>query len=254
MNLPRIIPVLLLAQGGLVKTVRFRRPNYIGDPINAVKIFNEKEVDELVLLDIEAAKKNEKPAFAALERIAQEAFMPIGYGGGIRTVEDAATLFRIGFEKVIVNSAFSGDPELIRRISDRFGSQSVVGSIDVKKRLFGGLAVYARSGSEKIGDSLLNHAKKMENMGAGEIILQNIDRDGTMDGYDLPSIRLVTDHVSIPVVALGGAGKLSDFKLAMTEAHASAAAAGSLFVYQGKLKGILIQYPERKKIMELFSP
>lgn len=236
-----------------MKTVRFKNPTYIGDPINAVKIFNEKEVDELVLLDVEASPKKERPSFKELEQIAQEAFMPIGYGGGIRTVQDAETLFKIGFEKVIVNSAFAHDPSLIRTLSDKFGSQSVVVSIDVKKNMFGSIGTYGLRGTKKTDWMVQEHAQMAQEMGAGEIILQSIDRDGTMEGYDIAMLEQVCREVSIPVVALGGAGKIEDLKDAIVLGNASAAAAASMFVYQGKLKGILIQYPRREKLVEVFS-
>ena len=248
----RVIPCLLLKNGGFVKTVRFSHPNYLGDPRNIVRIFNEKEVDEIVLLDITATVENRKPDFSLIREIVSEAFMPLGYGGGIRSIEDIKSLFKIGIEKVIINNFAVEKPEFIREASERFGSQSIVSAIDVKNSLFGKYHVFSHSGRKKSILSPEQHAKRMEELGAGEIILNSIDRDGTMVGYDLELIKRVSSAVSIPVIASGGAGKLLHFKDAV-EAGASAVAAGSLFVYQGVHKAVLINYPTQEELKEYLT-
>jgi cyclase len=249
----RVIPCLLLKNRGLVKTVKFKDPIYLGDPINIVKIFNEKEVDEIVLLDITATTEQRKPNFKVLSEIASECFMPVGYGGGIRTLDDAAALFNLGFEKIVVNSCAVDDPHFVEAASARFGSQSVVVSIDVKKSLFGQYEVFTHSGWRRTRLEPADFAKKVESMGAGELILNSIDRDGTMLGYDLELINHVASCVKIPVVACGGAGKLSDFADAVSHGNASAVAAGSMFVFQGKHKAVLITYPPLEALKNLLS-
>jgi cyclase len=243
----RIIPVLLLNKGGLYKTVKFSKPAYVGDPINAVKIFNEKEADELILLDFTATKEKREIDFAKISQIAGEAFMPMAYGGGIRNIEDARRIFHCGFEKVVLNSALFNSPDLIRSITSVFGSQAVVVSIDVKKDLFGRYRVYSCSGTKNTGKDPIDWAKDVEKQGAGEIMLNSIDRDGTWNGYDEQLIRAASSAVSIPLIASGGAGSTDDFRNAV-HAGASAVAAGSLFVFQKKGMGVLISFPTRLKI------
>jgi cyclase len=245
----RVIPCLLLKDGGFVKTVRFSKPRYLGDPRNIVRIFNEKEVDEIVILNIDATLQKREPYYDLLKDIVSEAFMPIAYGGGIKTIEDIKQLYKIGIEKVVINSQAVNKPEFILEASERFGSQSIVASIDVKKDLFGKYRVYYESGKKITSISPVEHIKRMEKLGAGEIILNSIDRDGTMEGYDKELIKTVASIVSIPVIALGGAGKLEHFREAMN-AGASAVSAGSMFVYQGVHKAVLINYPTQEELKE----
>ncbi|TAL68331.1 MAG: glycosyl amidation-associated protein WbuZ [Bacteroidetes bacterium] len=245
----RVIPCLLLKDGGFVKTINFSKPGYLGDPRNIVRLFNEKEVDEIVILDIEATRKKREPYFELLKDIVSEAFMPIAYGGGIKTIDDIKQLYKIGIEKVVINSQSVKSPEFIKDASDRFGSQSIVVSIDVKKNLFGKFNVYIESARKNSKLSPNEHAKRMEEFGAGEIILNSIDKDGMMEGYDLKMINTVASAVSIPVIALGGAGKLEHFRDAVN-AGASAVSAGSMFVYQGIHKAVLINYPAQEELKE----
>ena len=246
----RIIPVLLIQNGGLVKSIKFKDHKYIGDPINAVKIFNEKEVDEIVILDISASKENRGPNIEKLTDIAGEAFMPLSYGGGITTLEQVKKLLYQGAEKVILNTSALDNPKLITQIAEQFGSQSAVVSIDVKKNWLGNYKVYRNNGKKNTNLSPVDFAKKVEKAGAGEIILTSIDRDGTYKGFDIELIKLVADSVSIPVVACGGASKVVDFTEAIVKGGASAVAAGSLFVYASEQKGIMINYPKQNQLIE----
>lgn len=239
----RVIPVLLIKKGGLVKSVKFKNPAYIGDPINAVRIFNEKEIDEIVILDIDATRENRGPNFQQLSEIAGEAFIPLAYGGGITTIEEVKQLFYIGVEKIILNASAIKKPELITAAAQLVGSQSVVVSIDIKKNLFGKYKVYSLNGTENTGLDPVDFARKMEAAGAGEIFLNVIDRDGTYLGYDLDILKKITTVVNIPVIICGGASGIEDFKKAVTEANASAVAAGSMFVYQRPHNAVLISYP-----------
>ena len=245
-NRPRIIPCLLLKEQGLVKTIQFSSPNYLGDPINAVRIFNEKEVDELCVLDIEASKNKQSPDFEFLKNIANEAFMPLSYGGGISSLEEIKHIFHIGFEKVVLNTAFIENPELIREAVKYAGSQSVVVSIDAKKKMIHGYLCYTKDGTIKLNMEPHILAQTAEKMGAGELLINSIDRDGTIRGYDLELIKNITKSVNIPVVACGGAGTLDDLKRVLNEGKAHAAAAGSMFVYYGRKKAVLINMPSEK--------
>lgn len=247
---PRMIPALLLKGQGLVKTVRFKDPKYLGDPINVVRIFNEKEVDEIVLLDITATPEKRGPQFEVLKDIASEVFIPLAYGGGIRSMEDVRTLLSIGIEKLIMNTSAVENPSLIRETADHAGSQAVVVSIDVKKNFLGKYEVFTRCGQKKTGLDPVMRAVEVERMGAGEILLNSIDRDGTMQGYDIELVRKVADAVKVPVVACGGAGNLTHVAEVIQQGHASAAAAGSMFVFQGPLRGVLISYPSPKELKE----
>ena len=229
-NRPRIIPCLLLKEQGLVKTVKFSSPNYLGDPINTVRIFNEKEVDELCILDIEAAEKAQQPDFEYLKKIASEAFMPLSYGGGISCMEDIKRIFHIGFEKVVLNTVFIENPDLIKEASEYAGSQSIVVSIDAGKNFLKGYSCYIKDGNKKINKEPDLLARMAEDLGAGEIFLNSIDRDGTMQGYDLDLIKKVVKSVTIPVTACGGASGIDDIKKVLVEGRAHAAAAGSMFV------------------------
>lgn len=248
---PRVIPALLLQDKGLVKTVKFKDPVYLGDPINIVRIFNDKEVDELILLEITATNENRPPAFDRLGNITSECFMPLGYGGGIRSMDDIKKLLSIGIEKVILNTSAVENPMLVRAAADYAGSQAVVISIDVKKNFLGKYEVFMRSGRKGTGLDPVKHAIEMEKQGAGELFVNSIDRDGTMRGYDLDLIRCVSEAVSIPVVACGGAGRLQDLADAIKIGGASAAAAGSLFVFQGPLRGVLISYPSQDDLKRI---
>jgi cyclase len=244
---PRVIPCLLLRNEGLVKTVKFKDPKYLGDPINIVRIFNDKEVDELVFLDILATVENRPPNFELLGKITSECFMPLGYGGGIRTLEDVKKLLAIGVEKIVLNTSAVENPSLIRAAADYAGSQAVVISIDVKKTMFGKYEVCTRAGKKGTGLDPVKFAVEMEKQGAGELFLNAIDRDGTMQGYDLELVRRVADSVTVPVVACGGAGNIQHLAEAI-QAGASAAAAGSMFVFQGPLRGVLISYPAQEEL------
>jgi cyclase len=225
----------------------------VGDPINAVKIFNDKEVDELVFLDIAATVEKRGPNFEVLREITNEAFMPLAYGGGVRTPQDVERIVQLGVEKVVVNSKAAAERSFIRAAADLVGGQSVVISIDVKKRLFGGYEVYSRSGTHAIGLDPICYAVEAVAAGAGEIILNSIDRDGTQQGYDVTLLKRVTAAVDVPVIALGGAGSVQDFALAIREGGAAAVAAGSLFVFHGKHRAVLITYPERGLLESLLS-
>jgi cyclase len=247
---PRVIPALLLKGQGLVKTVKFKEPKYLGDPINIVRIFNDKEVDELVLLDITATPEKRGPQFDLLKNIASEAFIPLAYGGGIRSMDDVKKLLSIGIEKLIMNTSAVETPSLVREVADHAGSQAAVVSMDVKKGLLGKYEVFTHCGQKKTGLDPVKHAIEMEKMGAGEILINSIDRDGTMQGYDVDLVRKVADAVSVPVVACGGAGNLSHVSEVIKQGHASAAAAGSIFVFQGPLRGVLISYPTPKELRE----
>lgn len=249
----RVIPILLLQNAGLVKGEKFKRHKYVGDPINAVRIFNEKEVDELAFIDISATAENRDPDYALIEDVATEAFMPIAYGGGINKVEQVERLFRAGVEKVIINTAFHEDPELIHRCSKVAGSQSIVVAIDVKKGLLGRYEVLTRNATTKTGEDPVSYAKRAEAMGAGELIITAIEREGTAKGYDLDLIHQITQAVNIPVVAQGGAGGLDDFCEAVKQAKASAVAAGSFFTFHGKHKAVLLTYPAYADLEQLFK-
>ena len=239
----RVIPCLLLKGQGLVKTTNFTNPKYIGDPINAVKIFNDKEVHELVFLDITASIETRSLRLDYISDIASECFMPLGYGGGIKTVKQAEDIFNQGVEKVIINSYAIENPSFVHELADLFGSQSIVVSIDVKKNFFGNYQTYTYSGKTKTRWDPVTWAQEAERLGAGEIFLNSIDRDGMMNGYDIPLIKSVSASVSIPVIACGGAGKVEDFGTAVHDGGASAVAAGSMFVYYGKHRAVLINFP-----------
>lgn len=249
----RVIPTLLLRNNGLVKGCRFKDHRYVGDPINAVKIFNEKEVDELVFLDIGATASGKGPNFDLLRDISSEAFMPFGYGGGITSCQHIEKLFNLGVEKVILNTSAYQSPQLIQEASRLAGAQSVVVSIDVKKTLFGGYEVFVASGQQRTKTDPVEFAKKVQDLGAGEIIVCSIDQEGTGKGYDLKLLKSVCDAVTIPVVASGGAGKLEDFSRAVFECGASAVAAGDMFVLHGKHKAVLITYPKYSDLTNLFK-
>ncbi|MEG2199385.1 MAG: AglZ/HisF2 family acetamidino modification protein [Anaerovorax sp.] len=241
---PRIIPVLLIDDGDLIKTKNFGNPTYLGDPVNAVKIFNRKGIDELAILDISATKLGKEPDFSLLEDIACQAFMPLSYGGGIKTVDQVRKMLAIGYEKVVINTEFVMNPALVQAAAEVVGGQSVVISIDVKKAS-GQYKSVIKDGSEIIEISPVILAQRAEALGAGEIFLNSIDRDGTMVGYDIELVRSVVEAVNIPVTACGGAGGIHDLKKVLHEGQAHAAAAGSMFVFYGKLKAVLITAPSQ---------
>lgn len=247
----RVIPCLLLKDGGLVKTMRFSNPRYIGDPINAVKIYNAKEVDELIFLDITATKEKREPNYDLIKEIAEECFMPFSYGGGIRSIASIKKLLRLGVEKVILNTASHENPTLVREAVNMFGSSTVIASIDVKKNFLGKYKRYIRAGKKSVAGDIRDCVRDLEALGVGEIFINSIDRDGTMAGYDIELVRDLAERVSIPVIACGGAGTLNDVREVLQRTGISAAAAGSIFVYHGKIKGVLINYPNRAALDQL---
>jgi cyclase len=244
----RVIPMLLLRGGGLVKTRAFKDPKYIGDPINAIRIFNDKEVDELVLLDITATREGREPPFSIIADVASECFMPLAYGGGVTTVEQARRIMKLGIEKIILNAIVWRKPEVLRDVSREFGAQAVVASVDVRRRMFGRYEVFVENGSRATGVDPVDYARRMQDLGAGEILLNAIDRDGTMNGYDTELIAKVSAAVSVPLIAAGGAGKLDDFRTALREGGADALAAGAMFVFHGPHRAVLITYPARVEL------
>lgn len=251
--LKRVIPCLLLSEEGLYKTTQFKKPKYIGDPINAVKIFNDKEVDELVFLDISATENNTDPNFKLLKEIASECFMPLAYGGGINKLEQAKRIFECGIEKVSLNSSAINNPKLIEEIANIYGNQSVIVSIDYKKNIFGKNMVFGNRGKKNTKISPKDFAKKMENNGAGEILLTNIQKEGTWSGYDIDTVNAVTDHINIPLIANGGAGNISDIAALLNNTNSSAASIGSMAVYQKKDMGVLINFPPRNELERLIK-
>ncbi|MFH0861090.1 MAG: AglZ/HisF2 family acetamidino modification protein [Candidatus Altiarchaeota archaeon] len=253
MMTPRVIPALLLKGTGLVKGINFKNHRYVGDPINAVRIFNTKEVDELVFLDISATQEGRTISLDVVSQIADECYMPFAVGGGINSVEQIRRLLYAGAEKVCINTAAIENPELIEKASQIFGSQSIVVSIDVKHKLFRGYDTVVRSGSKSIDRDPVDMAAEVEKLGAGEILLTSIDREGTMEGYDTEIIKQVSDVVNIPVIACGGAGKLQDLSDAITIGNASAVAAGSFFVFHGKRRAVLINFPSKEELERLFN-
>ncbi len=253
MFLPRIIPVLLLKGKGLVKTVKFKNPKYIGDPINAVKIFNDLKSDELVFLDITASKEDRTVSVDLVKDIGDEAFMPFGVGGGIKDVLQIEHLLKAGAEKVIINTNAVLKPELIEDAAKVFGSQSIVVSIDAKKTLFGKYECWIKDGSTNTKMHPVDLAKKSQELGAGEIIVNSIDLDGMMTAYDIELIKSIAEIVSIPVVACGGAGNLEHLKEAYFNGKAHALAAGSMFVFHGPRRAVLINYPSKSELLQLFK-
>ncbi|MEO1787141.1 MAG: AglZ/HisF2 family acetamidino modification protein [Pseudomonadota bacterium] len=252
----RVIPTLLIdGEGRLVKTVKFAKRTYIGDPINAVQIFNRKEVDELVLMDIDASKSGRDPDYALIEAIVSEAFMPVAYGGGVTSMAHIEALYGCGIEKVILSSCLAQGTSLVSEAAARFGAQAVVACLPIKSSMFGKTSVRLVSGKKDTGSDAAAMATALADAGAGELILYSIDRDGTWSGYDLDGLRRVANAVDVPVVACGGAGSLDDFRRAVTEAGCSAVAAGSLFVYQSRGRGVLITYPKPEVLREkLYEP
>lgn len=244
-----MIPVLLIHKGGIYKTIKFNDPIYIGDPINAIRLFNDLGVDEICILDIDASKKNISPNYDIIEDMASEAFMPCSYGGGIKTIEQANSLLQLGIEKIVFNHAVQTSHNLIKQCAEYFGSQSVVVSIDYKKKIFNGNICFDHVKNKTLKISISNAAIAAENAGAGEIIINSVDRDGLMNGLDVDVITEVSAKVGIPIVACGGAGNVAHIQEAV-HAGASAVAAGSMFVFHGKQKGILINYPKEEQLQK----
>ncbi|WP_424963345.1 AglZ/HisF2 family acetamidino modification protein [Ekhidna sp.] len=247
----RVIPTLLIRDGKLVKSLKFKKHDYLGDPINTVRIFNDKEADELVLLNISNNRHKQSINYHLIKDIVSEAFMPIAYGGGVRTLEQIGEILNLGVEKIILNTSLINE-KLIQDAVAAFGSQSIVASLDINKNLFGASGFYINNGKKKISSDPIQFAKQCEQLGIGEIILHSIQREGTYLGYDCQLIKKVSEAVSIPLVALGGAGSIEDFKAAI-DSGASAVAAGSLFVYSGKRKGVLINYPNDELKIKLYE-
>lgn len=242
---PRVIPVLLLKGRGLVKSLKFKDRRYIGDPLNAARLFNELRADELIFLDIEASNAGRLLSTEFVNAVAEVVSVPFSVGGGIRTLEDISAIVRGGVEKVVIGTQAVKDPGFIQRASKEFGSSTISVCIDIKPKIIRGYSVMMYGGQRTSKWDLVEYAKVIESNGAGEIILQSIHRDGTMEGYDIEQIRRVSEAVGVPVIALGGAGCIDDLKKAIDQGKASAAAAGSLFVYHGKHRGVLINYPDR---------
>ena len=245
---PRVIPVLLLRGDALVKTRKFGNDRYIGDPINAVRIFNDLKADELVFLDIMASRQNRTVSLDFVKKVGEESDMPFAVGGGIRTLEDIRAILGAGAEKVVLNTYAASNPDLVEQAARAFGSSTIVVCIDVKKNLLGRPRTWIFGGTKSTGHSPEEFARLVEQKGAGEIIIQSISRDGMMEGYDIDLIREVSDSVAIPVIALGGAGSPDHLRRAHVEGHAAGLAAGSLFVFHGPRRGVLINYPERSEV------
>ncbi|HAF34504.1 MAG TPA: imidazole glycerol phosphate synthase subunit HisF [Sphingobacterium sp.] len=249
---PRIIPSLLIQDNGLVKTVNFKNPKYVGDPINAVKIFNEKAVDELAIFDIDATVKGLEPNYGLIERIANQSRMPLCYGGGVKTVEQAQKIFGLGIEKIALSSSVIENPGLITQIAERVGAQSVIVVLDVKKKLFGGYEVYTHNGKKATGINPFKFIQEAQKLGAGEIIINSIDQDGVMKGYDHGLIDKAREQTSLPMTVLGGAGSLDDIKKIIDKHKIIGVAAGSLFVFKGVYKAVLINYPTNEEKKRLY--
>lgn len=251
---PRVIPLLLLKAKGLVKSIKFKDYTYIGDPINAVKIFNDLRADELMLLDILATREGRCIDLDFVRQVGDEANMPFAVGGGIRRISEIKNLINAGAEKVVINSFAVREPAFIKAAADEFGSSTIVVSIDIKKKFLGKQQVYTEGGIRSTGLDPIAWAKQMEANGAGELIVTSIEHDGMMQGYDLALLKAMSAAVRIPVVAAGGAGKLQHFQSAVQTAHASAVAAGSLFVYHGPRKAVLVNYPKQEELVTIFNP
>jgi imidazole glycerol-phosphate synthase subunit HisF len=250
---PRIIPSLLLHDKGLVKTVNFKTPKYVGDPINTVRIFNEKGVDELAFFDIDATVLNKEPDYLLIEKLANQSRMPLCYGGGVKTVEQAQKIFGLGIEKIALSSAVVYNPELVIQIAERVGSQSVIIVLDIKKKLLGGYEVFTHNGKKSTGINPIKFARELEALGAGEIIINSIDQDGVMKGYDINLIDKMAETISIPLTVLGGAGSLADIEKVIEKHGVIGVASGSLFVFKGPYKAVLINYPTQKEKNEIFK-
>lgn len=247
-----MIPLLMIDNGKAVVTRKFKNPVYVGDPINAIKIFNDKEVDELIILDISKSKKNKTPDFNLIRDMASESFMPIAYGGHVRTVEDAERVINLGVEKISFNTALFYNPEVVQTMAYRFGSQSVVASIDVEKNFFGKYVVKTMGGKEYVKGTLEDILKRVVDLGVGEIVLNFINNDGALSGYDVNLLRQCTKSVKVPLVACGGASAIADFVEAIKNGGASAVAAGAMFCFKGSFNSVLINYPDQQELVQKF--
>jgi cyclase len=247
----RVIPVLLLLNGGLVKTTRFKAPKYVGDPINTIRIFNDKEVDELLILDINASKINAEPDYGVIESVAGECFMPLAYGGGIKSISQARRLFALGIEKICIQSAAIEDPLFITELSMEFGSQSIVLSVDIRRNWRGNPKIYHASSRSSHKSDWLSLLSQLVEAGAGEVLLNSVDKDGTLSGPDLQLIKLASEQIKVPLIALGGISSIYDIKSCI-DAGASAVAAGAFFVYHGPHRAVLITYPNYQDLEQLF--
>ena len=250
---PRIIPSLLVQDNGLVKTVNFRNPKYVGDPINAVRIFNDKGVDELAIFDIDATVLKREPNYSLIERLVSQSMMPLCYGGGVKTVEQAQRIFSLGIEKIALSSAVLENPLLITEISERVGSQSVIVVLDVKKKLLGGYEIFTHNGKKSTGINPIIFAEKAQKLGAGEILINSIDKDGLMKGYDIDLIDKVREKITVQMTVLGGAGSLEDMEKVIDKHGVIGVAAGSLFVFKGPYKAVLINYPTQLQKNKIFK-
>ncbi len=253
MAITRVIPVLLLKNSGLVKTLKFKEPKYVGDPLNAVKIFNEKEVDELILLDITATTENKKPQLELLKEIAGECFMPLTYGGGIKSSDEIKDVLKVGVEKICLNSVAVENADMVKQSVRRYGSSTICVSIDVKKNFFGKQEIHTHSGKTNTKIDPLTFALQMDKLGVGELIINSIDRDGMMQGYDVELMKKITNAVNMPVIACGGAGNVAHMKEVIQQGGASAVAAGSMFVFHGKHRAVLISYPSQEEMESIFE-
>ena len=249
---PRIIPCLLLDNQDLVKTIKFSKKKYIGDPLNTLRIFNELEADELIILDIYASKNNKEPDFDFIKEIVSEAFMPLAVGGGIKSLDHASKLINLGVEKVIINTSVLNSFDLIESISNKFGSQSVIISIDFKKSFFGNYHIYNHVSKKKLNIDISNYIKQAIEKGAGECFFNLVDKDGMCNGYDVDFIKQFSKKISTPIIVCGGANKMEDFKYAI-ESGADACAAGSMFIYKGNHKAVMINYPKYNDILNFFK-
>jgi len=244
----RVIPCLQLIDHSLVKTVKFGSYGYIGDPINTVRIFNELEVDELLFLDIRATVQNRGPNLNILEEIASECFMPLSFGGGLRDFNLVKRIFSIGFEKVILNSFAIENPEFVSKVAEHFGNQAVIGSIDIKKTLFGKYQVYSKDGTEKTKLDPVEWAQKLEDLGVGELLITSMDRDGTWEGFDIEITKRISETISIPLIANGGAGSMKHIGEVVKKGGADAISLGSMVVYQKKGMGVMVNFPDKQEI------
>ncbi len=247
-NRPRIIPVILLDNSKMIKTENFKKPIYIGDPINAVKIFNEKSADELIVIDKSCSPKKTNPNYSLLSSIASQAFMPLAYGGGITNINQIGKILSIGFEKIIINTSLLFNPSLVSQASNKYGSQAIVASLDIDRGFFRKYKVCFKSGKICKNYDLITYIKYLENLGVGEIFINSIHREGTYLGYDIELIKVISDNTKLPVVSYGGAGNLNDFRRAIEIGHVSAVAASSMFIFLGKRSGILINFPDEKDL------
>ena len=250
---PRIIPSLLIHEKGLVKSTKFKDYKYVGDPINAVKIFNEKEVDEIIIVDIDASVNGNEPDYRLIEKLAYECRMPLCYGGGIKTAEQAQRIFALGVEKISISSIAVQNPEIITEIANVVGNQSVVVVLDVKKKLFGGYEIYTHNGTKKTGIDPVEFVQKIEKLGAGEIVINSIDNDGTMKGYNLNLLDLIRDKIRLPLTVLGGAGNMNHIGEVIAKHGIIGVAAGSNFIFKGKYRAVLINYPTVKEKIDLIN-